>query len=46
VLALLDELRLEEGFSLAVATHDPEVAARSDRVVTISDGRVVEVTDR
>lgn len=46
VLALLDELRLEEGFSLAVATHDPQVAARSDRVVTISDGRVVEVSDR
>lgn len=46
VLGLLDELRLEEGFALAVATHDTQVAARADRVVTISDGRVAQVPAR
>ena len=46
VLGLLDELRLEEGFALAVATHDAQVAARADRVVTISDGRVAQVPAR
>ncbi len=41
VLALLDALRREAGLALVIATHDPEVAARADRVVALRDGRVV-----
>jgi putative ABC transport system ATP-binding protein len=41
---LLDLLRSEvaAGLTLIVATHSPAVAAAADRVVTLSDGRVVE----
>ena len=42
VMELLEELRLEEGASLVVATHDSELAARADRVVRLHDGRIVE----
>ena len=41
VLELLMGLRLEEGAALVLATHDPEVAERADRVVRLHDGRVV-----
>jgi putative ABC transport system ATP-binding protein len=41
VLNLIDALHAELGFALVVATHDPDVAARSDRTVALSDGRVV-----
>jgi putative ABC transport system ATP-binding protein len=40
VLDLLDALQAEEGFAIAVATHDSGVAARYDRVVELHDGRV------
>jgi ABC-type lipoprotein export system ATPase subunit len=42
VLALIDELHGSEGLTLVVATHDPDVAARADRVVRLRAGRVVE----
>jgi len=45
VLALLDELRREEGAALVVATHDEGLAARADRVVRIADGRVAGVSE-
>ena len=41
VLNLIDALHAELGFALVVATHDPDVAARYDRRVALSDGRVV-----
>ena len=41
VLDLLDALQSQRGFALAVATHDPEVAARFDRTVELRDGRLV-----
>ena len=42
VLALIDELHASEGLTLIVATHDPDVAARADRVIRLRAGRVFE----
>ena len=41
VLDLVWALQAELGFALALATHDPDVAVRAERVVTLEDGRVV-----
>jgi ABC-type lipoprotein export system ATPase subunit len=42
VLNLIDALHEEIGFALVTATHDADVAARYDRMLELSDGRVVE----
>ncbi len=41
VLELLLALQSELGFALVIATHDPEVAARLERTLELSDGRIV-----
>jgi putative ABC transport system ATP-binding protein len=41
VLDLIDALRVELGFALVIATHDPSVAARCERIVELHDGRIV-----
>ena len=41
VVALLAELRREQGATLLLATHDARVAAAADRVVDLADGRAV-----
>jgi putative ABC transport system ATP-binding protein len=41
VLDLMEALHAELGFALVIATHDPDVAARGERIVTLDDGRVV-----
>jgi predicted ABC-type transport system involved in lysophospholipase L1 biosynthesis ATPase subunit len=41
VLDLIAALRAELGFALVVATHDPSVGARCERLVELRDGRVV-----
>jgi len=41
VLDLIEVLHARVGFALVIATHDPQVAARCDRIVTLEDGRVV-----
>jgi ABC-type lipoprotein export system ATPase subunit len=43
VLDLIEALQTELRFSLVIATHDAEVAARLDRRVELEDGRVVGV---
>ncbi len=40
VLELLDRLNAERGVAVVVVTHDPEVAARARRRVTLRDGRL------
>jgi lipoprotein-releasing system ATP-binding protein len=40
VLGLMRELCREQGTMFLISTHDEEIAARSDRVVRILDGRV------
>ncbi len=41
VLDLLESMN-REGLTLVVITHDPEIAARADRHITLRDGRIVE----
>jgi putative ABC transport system ATP-binding protein len=41
VLDLIGALRDQLGFSLVIATHDPGVAARCERIVELHDGRIV-----
>jgi predicted ABC-type transport system involved in lysophospholipase L1 biosynthesis ATPase subunit len=41
VLDLIDALQARLRFALVIATHDPDVASRADRIVTLDDGRVV-----
>ncbi len=41
VLDLIEALHERLHFALVIATHDPDVAARSDRVLTLEDGRLV-----
>ncbi|MEX1025019.1 MAG: ABC transporter ATP-binding protein [Planctomycetota bacterium] len=40
-LALLEELRREQGTTLIMVTHDPDVAARADRTIELAAGRLV-----
>src|SRR6266540_4229201 len=40
VMELLGELHAE-GLSIILVTHDPTVAAHSDRLITVRDGRLV-----
>ena len=44
IIELLLELRVTNGVTVLLATHDPAVARRSDRVIALSDGRVVSDT--
>ncbi|MDG2307112.1 MAG: ABC transporter ATP-binding protein [Candidatus Binatia bacterium] len=43
ILALLDELH-SKGLTVVLVTHDPEVAARAQRLIRMRDGRIVEDT--
>lgn len=41
MLDLFARLRADLGITLVVATHDPQVAARADAILTLVDGRLV-----
>jgi len=43
VLALLLELTRDAGRTLLMATHNPDIAPRADRVLQLHDGRLLEV---
>jgi len=45
ILGVIADLRQRFGLTILMVTHDPEVAARADRVVTIADGVIVEPAD-
>jgi putative ABC transport system ATP-binding protein len=42
VLDLIGALREELGFALVIATHDPGVAGRCERIVELHDGQIVK----
>lgn len=42
IMALLKNLNKERGTTLIIVTHDPEIAALTDRVISIRDGRIAE----
>lgn len=41
VLDLVTELHAADSLTIILATHDPEVASRADRIVELGDGRVI-----
>ena len=41
VLALMDELRREAGTTVVIASHDPQLIARAERVLRVRDGRLL-----
>jgi ABC-type lipoprotein export system ATPase subunit len=41
VLQTLQELREKRGTTVVIVTHDPELAARADRILTLVDGEIV-----
>jgi putative ABC transport system ATP-binding protein len=41
VLSLLTELHKEQGITLVMITHDPDVARRCQRIIRLKDGLVV-----
>lgn len=45
VLELLLSLREEMGMTVLIATHDPDVASRCDRIIRLQDGRILDDKD-
>lgn len=41
VMDLFHQLNREQGKTIVLITHNPELAAETDRIITISDGRIV-----
>ena len=41
LVAMLGRLNREEGRTIVIVTHDPEVATAADRIIRLHDGRVV-----
>jgi putative ABC transport system ATP-binding protein len=44
VLEILERLRREQGTTMVLVTHDPEVAALADRRIHLRDGRIERVS--
>ncbi len=40
IIDVLFDRRVETGATLVIITHDPALAARCDRIVTLADGRI------
>ena len=44
ILDILVRLNREEGITVVIVTHAPEIATRTDRVISMLDGRIVDDT--
>jgi putative ABC transport system ATP-binding protein len=42
IVQLIEELNQSSGSTVIIVTHDPALAARTGRIIRISDGRIVE----
>ena len=42
VFALFEKLVAEQGQTIVVVTHDPRLAARTQRIIRLQDGRIVD----
>lgn len=42
IVQLIEELNASSGSTVIIVTHDPSLAARTGRIIRLSDGRVVE----
>ncbi len=40
IIAMLRALNRDDGLTIVIVTHDPEIAAAVDRVITMRDGRI------
>ncbi|GAB4521313.1 MAG: lipoprotein-releasing ABC transporter ATP-binding protein LolD [Anaerolineales bacterium] len=40
ILTLLERLRAEQGVTIVLVTHDPQIARRADRIVVMKDGQL------
>lgn len=45
IVGLIEELNRSSGSTVIIVTHDPVLAARTGRIIRISDGRIVEDRD-
>ena len=45
ILGLLGRLRQSRGMTVLIATHDPQIAARCDRLIRLQDGAVTDDLD-
>ncbi len=43
VMALLKQLNASQGITLIVVTHDGDVAAYADRIISLRDGQIVDI---
>ena len=41
IIAMLRDLNRTSALTIVIVTHDPEVAAAADRVITFRDGRII-----
>lgn len=48
IMSLLQQLHREQGLSVAIVTHEPDIALYCERIVRLSDGRIVseEIVDK
>ena len=46
VVSLFGRLARSRGRAVVIVTHDPRIQAQADRIVTLEDGRIVDVTTR
>jgi putative ABC transport system ATP-binding protein len=42
LLVLLEQLHMDFGLTLMIATHDPMVAAKTDRIIRLARGRMLD----
>lgn len=42
VLATFEKLNKENGHTIVLITHEPEVAMHADRIITLRDGKIIE----